>query len=70
LLNGGNYQEIPLEYHSNGFIYEAREVMHCIDSGLTESPKLKLEFSLRLMKLMDAIRTQIGLTFPEEIEKY
>lgn len=57
-------EEIKFNYTSNGYDYEALEVMRCLDEGLTESPKLKHEFSLQLMKLLDEIRGICGISYP------
>jgi len=51
---------------SHGYIYEAREVMHCLEEGLTESPHLPLSFSQDLMELLDDIRIQMGLTYTQD----
>lgn len=51
---------------SNGYIYEAREVMHCLEQGRTESPRLSLSFSQDLMKLLDDIRIRMGPTYPQD----
>ncbi|MCB0572122.1 MAG: Gfo/Idh/MocA family oxidoreductase [Phaeodactylibacter sp.] len=62
----------PLDFHfdwkTNGYSYEAQEVMRCLSSGLKESPAMPLRFSLSLIALLDAIRAEIGLVYPEESE--
>jgi len=50
----------------NGFQYEAAEVARCIDLGLTESPVPTLDASLEIMRIMDEVRNQIGLIYPDE----
>lgn len=53
---------------SHGYLHEAREVMHCLEEGLTESPHLPLSFSQDLMELLDDIRIRMGLTYPQDRE--
>jgi len=60
---------INFNFRSNGYDYEAEEVMNCIGSGLTESPVLPLSFSLDLMQMMDTVRKQIGLEYDADKEK-
>jgi predicted dehydrogenase len=63
---GEEPQTITLEPVTNGFEYEIREVMSCIQQGLIESPKMSHNFSLLLSSTMDDIRTQIGVKYPGE----
>ncbi|WP_061961547.1 Gfo/Idh/MocA family protein [Demequina flava] len=50
----------------NGFQYEAAEVARCVAAGLTESPLHTLDQSLEIMTILDEIRAQIGLVYPNE----
>ncbi|WNM24855.1 Gfo/Idh/MocA family protein [Demequina capsici] len=50
----------------NGFQFEAAEVSRCVAAGLTESPIQPLEQSLEIMRIMDEVRNQIGLIYPDE----
>ena len=36
----------------------------CVRAGLTESPILSLDETLSIMRTMDEVRRQIGLTYP------
>lgn len=54
---------VELEPLVNGFEYQIREVMDCLDKGLTESPSLPHSFSLMMAQTMDAIRAQIGVRY-------
>jgi predicted dehydrogenase len=47
----------------NGYEYEAEEVMLCLDKGLTESPLLPHIFTGELMRLLDEIRRQAGVSY-------
>ena len=50
----------------NGYEYEIREVMSCLDGGRTESAVVPLDESLEVMKTMDELRRQWGFKFPME----
>jgi len=59
--------EIPLIHGvGEGFYYECEEVMKCLDVGLTESPIMKLDDSIRVMEQLDIVRAEIGLQYPFE----
>ena len=49
----------------NGLGYEAEEVMRCLRDGLLESPLIPHADTLSIMRTMDAIRAQIGVTYPD-----
>jgi predicted dehydrogenase len=53
-------------YYSNGYNYEAEEVMNCIREGKTESNIMPLDESLVLMETMDEIRAQWNFKYPCE----
>ncbi|WP_084039198.1 Gfo/Idh/MocA family protein [Demequina sp. NBRC 110053] len=50
----------------NGFQYEAAEVARGIAAGRTESEILPLDQTLEIMRIMDEVRDQIGLVYPNE----
>jgi predicted dehydrogenase len=52
--------KLPLPAYS----YEAIEAMRCLALGLQESPLLPASEVLARMRCMDAIRAQIGVTYP------
>jgi predicted dehydrogenase len=60
-----NYHYEP-EFFSNGYNYEAEEVMNCLRAGKLESETLSLSESLVIMETMDQIRAQGGLRYPGE----
>ncbi len=47
-----------------GYELEASHVMECLDNDLIESPVLPLSFSLDLMEILDAVRKDAGIIFP------
>ena len=50
----------------NGYNYEAAEVGQCIRTGRSESTIMPLEETLAIMKILDTIRAQWKLTYPDE----
>jgi predicted dehydrogenase len=67
LTEGDNAnQRIDPPYAGNGYNYEAAEVGRCVRSGAKESSILPLDFSLRLIRLLDRIRKEIGLEYPAD----
>ena len=55
-------------FKTNGYEYEAAEVNRCLREGLLESPLNPLRDTLNNMRLMDEIRSQWGLIYPQEEE--
>ena len=62
-LGEGAPARIDFNYVGNGYNYEAAEVVRCLREGRKESLILSLEFSLRLIRLLDRIRRQIHLVY-------
>ena len=60
-------ETIDLNYVGNGYNYEVEEVVKCLRSGKKESDILPLDFSLRLIRLLDRIRKQMGLTYDADL---
>jgi predicted dehydrogenase len=56
-------ERVDFDEPGNGYHYEATEVMNCLDSGLTESPLLPLDFSLSLMETLDQVRDICGIHY-------
>ncbi|WP_290793757.1 Gfo/Idh/MocA family protein [Flavihumibacter sp. UBA7668] len=51
---------------TRGFHFEMQHVTDCLRQGLTESPVMSFEQSMRLQEIMGEVRKQIGLRFPFE----
>ncbi len=66
LKAGDREEEIEFEVRGNGYNYEAAEVGRCLQEGLLESPTMPLDETIALMKILDAVRAQWGLTYPME----
>ena len=56
--------EIP--FQGNGYTHEAEEFMDLIRSDRRDSPIMPLDESLSVMRTMDALRRQWGVTYPGE----
>jgi dihydrodiol dehydrogenase / D-xylose 1-dehydrogenase (NADP) len=63
----GQPQTVHFNYVGNGYNYEAEEVVGCLRSGKTESEILPLDFSHRLIRLLDRIRKQMGLVYDADL---
>jgi len=65
LIKEGKTTEISFENGPNmGYQFEAIHVMECLDKGLKESPVLPLSLSLELMHILDKVRKDAGIIFP------
>jgi len=53
-------------YLANGYSHEAIEVAACVAAGQLESSVMPLDESVRIMGVMDSVRSQIGLRYPME----
>ncbi len=61
---GSKTYDLPLA--SEGFSYEAEEVINCMKNNKTESDIMPHEESLRIMNIMDGIRRSWGLRYPAD----
>ena len=55
-------------FTSNGYVYEAEEVNRCIMEGKKQSDIIPWKDTLEIMKIMDELRTDWGLTYPSETD--
>lgn len=63
---GGEEYTIPsMNKEGWGYQYEAQHVMECLDKGLIQSEKMSWEVTLNLMGLLDRIRIDAGVFYPE-----
>ena len=62
--NGENYHISFETSEQLGYQYEAAHVMECLDNNLIESPILTNSFSLDLMEILDAVRKDASITYP------
>ena len=52
-----------------GYHYEAAHVMECLDADKIESDKMSWQTSLDLMEILDSVRADAGIVFPDH-DKY
>ncbi|XP_053546756.1 trans-1,2-dihydrobenzene-1,2-diol dehydrogenase [Bombina bombina] len=58
----------PLNYDNDiGLCYEAEHVRQCLLKGLKESPLMSLEESETVANIMDEVRKQIGVIYPQDM---
>jgi len=50
----------------SGYTYQLREVLRCIQQGLTESPTMPVDETLITMSLLDEARRQTGIRYPAD----
>lgn len=60
--------ECPFPSRGHGMFWEADEVARCLRDGKLESEGLPWEESIVIMEVMDAVRKESGLRYPESIE--
>ena len=65
LVEGERPRDMHFDYPERGYRFEIEEVMRCVREGKRESTILPLSFSRDLMALMDEIRSQINLVYPD-----
>ena len=53
---------------SEGFIYQIEEVIKCLDEGRVESPNYTWREMIVVMQIMDEIKKQIGLQYPQDLK--
>ena len=54
------------EDRAHGLHFEACEAARCIAGGLSQSPLMPLQETVRIMEVMDEVRRQLGVRFPGE----
>ena len=59
-----SYQAVPTQI--NGYEYEFQEAAACIAAGKTEAKSMTLDESIQMMEIMDSLRAQWGLVYPQE----
>ena len=65
LIKDKKSSEISFENGTHlGYKFEAIHVMECLDKNLKESPILPLSLSLKLMNILDKVRKDAGIIFP------
>jgi len=65
-LDGQDNQIINIPIDGSGYRYEAAEVMNCLRAGQTESDTMPLDETLAIMRVLDTLRANWGLKYPNE----
>lgn len=55
-----------LSYPAGGFQFQIAEAARCIDGGATESATMPWESTLEVLEIMDELRRQLGVHYPDE----
>ena len=66
ILNDGSVTEYPSAYVGHGLREQAESFKQIVQSGAVESKVLTWKDTVDIMKSMDTVRSQIGLTYPFE----
>jgi dihydrodiol dehydrogenase / D-xylose 1-dehydrogenase (NADP) len=69
-LCAGNQRTLVRPVTGNGYNYEAEEVTRCLQQDRLESPIMPLQDTLQVLQLMDDVRRQANLTYPQEEHKF
>lgn len=68
LNDSSEVRVIELPYECTGYQFEMMEVMNCVDRGELQSKVMPLETSIALTRVMDDLRHQWGVVYPQEEE--
>ena len=66
--NESSFKHIP-SWQGRGFQYEIEEVIKCLNEKKIESEILPHQASIDVVKIMDAVRKQLGIIYPENQNK-
>jgi hypothetical protein len=66
----GEVRDVECEFPAggHGMYWEADEVARCLRDGKLESEGMSWDESIAIMEVMDEVRRQGGLSYPEKIE--
>lgn len=65
-IKGNLVEEFSEPFAVNGYVYEVQEVNSCLREGKKESTVVPLKDTMDIMKIMDELRTEWGLIYPQE----
>jgi hypothetical protein len=60
------YHEVPQQI--SGYEYEFQEAVRCIQEGKLESESMPMDKTIQAMEIMDSLRKQWGVVYPQERE--
>ncbi|MFZ1400756.1 MAG: Gfo/Idh/MocA family oxidoreductase [Candidatus Promineifilaceae bacterium] len=64
--HGGEPETVQIPYEGNGYGYQVREVHDCVRAGKLETAVVPQADTLEIMTLLDEMRDQWGLVYPQE----
>ena len=64
--NNGQEKNFDFDYSGNGYEYEIVEVINCLKAGKKESNLLNLNWSIKLIELLDTIRAECSLFYDSD----
>jgi predicted dehydrogenase len=64
IRSNGEEKTIPFKFNSNGYNFEAEEVVKCLQTGKTQSDLMSWNDSLDLIDMLDSIRKRCGIFYP------
>jgi len=64
--NDNLLQFIPVPEQITGYEYQFAEAADCIEDGRLESVSMPMEDTVKVMRVMDALRKQWGMVYPQE----
>lgn len=62
--NESSFKHIPV-WQGRGFQYEVEEVIRCLKEGKTESETVPHNASINVVKIMDEVRSQLKIEYPQ-----
>jgi predicted dehydrogenase len=62
-LNNGSTETFEFQYKGTGYEFEAEEVTNCLLRDLKESHSMPLDFSLKLIRILDILRKKCGIKY-------
>ena len=65
-LSGNEVENYHMPMEGLGFIHQIKEVESCLAEGLLQSDKMKTEESIQVLEIMDKMRMDWGMQFPDE----
>ncbi len=66
LAREGRVERIDASYEGEGLRFQVHEVHRCLAEGRTESTVVPLDESVAIATVLDAVRAQIGVSYPGE----
>jgi predicted dehydrogenase len=66
VTDGVETTHVDVPFRGNGLHHQVQHVHECLSQGALESPTMPLSESVAIARTLDAIRAQIGVTYPDD----